>query len=176
MTDQNSGSFNSTSPNSGAKQEVTYCQSMDDTARRLAFLNLTEEEIARFFQISVDTLLAWKTAHPSFGQALNTCELTSDGKVVHSLYQRAVGMVVVDEKTIRNAAGETVVVKLRREIPPDIRAALLWLRTRQPDLWGVQPDNRAQPGPKQRSPADLSDEELKKLCDDIRRGYKQNGH
>jgi hypothetical protein len=30
----------------------------------------------------------------------------------------------------------TVIVRLTREVPPDTRAAILWLRKRQPKLWG----------------------------------------
>jgi hypothetical protein len=68
--------------------------------------------------------------------------------VATKLWQRATGYELQEEKEFElkethydengkklKEEKRTVVVTLTREIPPDSRAAMLWLRKRQPKLW-----------------------------------------
>lgn len=64
----------------------------------------------------------------------------SDFDVEKALYSRAIGLQITKKKTVFvvKADGEEV---LKREesqtedVPPDVKAAVFWLKNRQPDAW-----------------------------------------
>ena len=59
-----------------------------------------------------------------------------DELVERSLYQRAVGYNVNAEKIFYNRrTGEVVRVPYIKHVPPDVTAALSWLRNRDPQNW-----------------------------------------
>ena len=73
-------------------------------------------------------LVSWRASFTRAG-AITQAKVKTDASVAAKLWRRATGYELQEEK-------RTVVVTLTRWIPPDSRAAMLWLRKRQPKLWG----------------------------------------
>ena len=94
-------------------------ESMIETARRLALLGLTDEEIGFVLGVSDRTLRRWKRAHPEFAAALESGKRPADGAVAAALFRRAVGF--------QDHSGRTY--------PPDPVACIFWLKNRAPELW-----------------------------------------
>lgn len=112
-----------------------YDPSMNDQARKLALLGLTDAEIAEFFGVDERTLNNWKTEEPAFFQSLNAGKIQADADVADSLYRRAVGEVVIVERREKNSDGSYETIRLSQQIPADPGAAKLWLTNRQGRLW-----------------------------------------
>lgn len=118
----------------GPGRPSDYDPSMNDAARKLALLGLTDGEIATFFGVCEDTLNAWKHAFPAFSESLNAGKVIADAEVAASLYQRAIGEVTWYERVIRTAQGEET-IKLSKREAADPGAAKLWLTNRQGAKW-----------------------------------------
>lgn len=97
----------------------------------LCLLGLTDEEIARVFDISVATLNNWKKDYPEFLEAMRDGKEKADARVASRLYQRAMGYEHADTdiRVVDKSIVETPIIKI---YPPDTRAAEFWLKNRQP--------------------------------------------
>jgi hypothetical protein len=109
---------------------------MNDQARKLALLGLTDEEMAAFFGVEVRTLYNWYNEAPAFFQAVQEGKIVADANVADSLYKRATGEIVEIEKAYRNkTTGEVEVVKVKQYIPGEPGAAFNWLKNRRSSQW-----------------------------------------
>jgi hypothetical protein len=113
---------------------------MNDAARKLALLGLTDEEMANFFGIHVRTFHRWKEEYPAFCHSLNEGKTIADANVADSLYRRATGEVVFVEKRVRNKDGDYEIVRLSQQVPADPGAAKLWLTNRRGQNWRESKD------------------------------------
>jgi hypothetical protein len=106
-------------------------------ARKLALLGMTDVEIAEQFAIHPDTLLAWKSEHPEFFEALDEGRVKADAEVADSLFNRATGRVKIPAVKIFMPPGATepVYAPYVEHFPPDPQAGRLWLMNRQPGRW-----------------------------------------
>ena len=107
-----------------------------------AQLGATDREVAEFFNVSEQTLNAWKHVHPEFLESLKLGKETADRRVEQSLYRRAVGYSYDAEK-IFPYEGAAVRVPYVEHIPPDTTACIFWLKNRQRDLWRDRVDATA---------------------------------
>jgi hypothetical protein len=139
-----------------SKYDPTYC----DQAEKLCKLGATDEEIADFFSVHVDTIYEWKSVHSEFSEAVKRGKILADAEVAHSFHKRATGYKYDEITYEKIGAGEDLVevgeegmetVKqdlykkkvVTKEVPPDAGAALNWLKNRQKDKWRdkVEVDN-----------------------------------
>lgn len=104
--------------------------------QKLARLGLTDEEMARVFDVSLSTFENWKRDKVEFLDALKSGKDESDANVAERLYQRAMGYshpavkIVADAKT-----GMEHTVNYTEHYPPDTVAAIFWLKNRQRAKW-----------------------------------------
>jgi len=110
-----------------------------EQARKLARLGATDMEIADFFGITDRTLYRWKIEYSAFCQALKVPKKEADERVKRSLYQRAVGYSFTSEKVFQYQ-GKIVRAKTVEHCPPDVAAAFIWLKNRDPENWRDRPD------------------------------------
>lgn len=94
----------------------------------------TDTEVAEYFKLTARTIWNWKYKYPEFFLALEDTKAEIDGNVKHALYQRAVGYKHVEEKVFCSF-GEIITHKTMKVYPPDVGAATLWLKNRQPEKW-----------------------------------------
>lgn len=60
-------------------------------AMKLCELAATDEDLAEFFEVNVDTIYDWKKKHREFSDAIAAAKLNADARVEKALYQRAIG-------------------------------------------------------------------------------------
>ena len=79
----------------------------------------TPGELAGMLNISVSTLNRYRKQHPEFRQLFEEAKAAADDLVEAALLRRATGYENVEGK----------------EVPPDVRAAVFWLKNRRPESW-----------------------------------------
>ena len=131
-------------PIPGPGRDSLYDPAMNDQARKLALLGLTNEEMAEFFGISERTFYRWMAEETAFCQAVNEGKTAADANVADSFYKRATGEHVQVEKVVKRPNGEHEVVKYMTYIPGDSSAALNWLKNRRPASWRDKVDHNHQ--------------------------------
>jgi hypothetical protein len=111
-----------------------YKEEYDGQARKLCLLGATDKEMGDFFEVSEQTINAWKTAHPTFLESIKEGKDRADSNVADRLYQRAMGFEH-DSEEIKVVLNQVERVKTRKIYPPDTIAAIYWLKNRQKDKW-----------------------------------------
>lgn len=109
-----------------------------EQAAKLCKLGLIDKELAKFFEVSEQTLNAWKQKFPEFLEALKGGKSLADAEVASKLFHRATGYEH-PEDDIRTVGGELVITPTIKRYPPDTTAAIFWLKNRQPALWRDKP-------------------------------------
>lgn len=122
-------------------------------AEHYALLGATNDMMAKFFDVAPSTISLWMKIHPAFSEAIKMNRADADGNVVKALYKRAQGYTTKEvsfekigskeEAMEINPAGEIDltdenIFKIKttvKEMPPDVAAAFIWLKNRQPELW-----------------------------------------
>lgn len=121
--------------------------------KKIVLKGFTDEEIADFFNITVQTLNNYKREYPEFFSSLKDWKIEADLKVEKALYKRALGYKY-DEITYEKSKtgglgigitdGEVTDIKnvdtyktkiITKEVPSDVTACIFWLKNRQPDQW-----------------------------------------
>ena len=115
---------------------TSYRDEYAEQARKLCLLSATDEEMAGFFGVSIQTYYDWQKAHPEFLEAITQGKAFADANVADRLYQRAMGYSHAAVKIFLPAGStEPVYAEYIEHYPPDTPAASLWLRNRQPKKW-----------------------------------------
>jgi hypothetical protein len=111
----------------------------DQAYRMCLLLNATDKQLAEVFEVSEVTLNAWKKAHPEFLKSIKEGKLIADSRVAEGLFKRAVGMTLPDVH-IGMHKGRPVVTEIVKHLPPDVKAAQVWLQNRAGKDWNKNPD------------------------------------
>lgn len=105
----------------------------------MALLGASRLKIARFFGVSPSTLDRWADAEPEFREALDAGRRAT-GRVARALLRRATGYRVKGVKPMTVPVGggisEIVDHPVITYYPPDVTAALAWLKRHEPRVWG----------------------------------------
>lgn len=94
-------------------------------------MGATDKVLAEFFEVTESTINEWKLKHKKFSEALKGGKIQADARVAKALFKRALGYRY-QEKTFEDGSLKKVVVK---ELPPDVGAAMSWLKNRQRETW-----------------------------------------
>lgn len=125
---------NSRSVTKGPGRPSDYRPEFTDVAYNLMLLGFTREQLAQAFGVDERTIYRWQESYPEFCQALYKGGAQADAEVARALFDRAKGAVVPDTH-ISLHEGQPVITPLEKHYPPDVGAARLWLKNRQPELW-----------------------------------------
>jgi hypothetical protein len=87
--------------------------------------------MAAAFDICEATFNNWKKDQPTFLESLTRGKEDADAKVARSMYERALGVTIVEEAVTKDGD----IVKLRKQLPSDTAAAKHWLANRQRGRW-----------------------------------------
>ena len=112
------------------KYKKEYCEQ----ARKLCNKGFTDKELASFFDVEESTINNWKLKHPEFLESLKSAKLYSDEAVVNSLYNKAIGYTLDEEREEESEQGFKK-VKTKKQVAGDTTAMIFWLKNRQPDRW-----------------------------------------
>ncbi|MEX3036440.1 terminase [Serratia fonticola] len=113
---------------------TAYKDEYADQARKLCLLGHTDAELAEFFEVSEQTINAWKKAQPAFLESIKKGKAFADSEVASKLFHRATGYEH-PEDDIRSVEGAIVITPTIKRYPPDTAAAIFWLKNRQRDKW-----------------------------------------
>ena len=118
----------------GRGRPTDYRPDYAEQARKLCELGMTDDELAKFFEVTTRTIYRWQAQHDEFCQALKVGKSPADDRVERSLYHKACGYTFDSEKVF-NYQGEIVRAKTVEHVPPDTTAAIFWLKNRRKDEW-----------------------------------------
>ena len=107
---------------------------------KLACMGWTDAQMSDFFEVDERTWNNWKGKHEEFFQSLKGWKASADARVERSLYERATGYSVPEDK-IFNDGGIPLVVPTRKHYPPDTTAMIFWLKNRDPENWRDKVDH-----------------------------------
>src|SRR6185312_16139053 len=111
----------------GRGRPSKYDPSYAEQARKLCAKHAcTELELAEWFEVSLSAIRRWKLEHEAFAEALRLGKEVADSRVEKSLYDRAVGYSYESEKIL---VSDGIVFRepIVEHVPPDVRAASVWL-------------------------------------------------
>jgi hypothetical protein len=129
--------------------EGRYVPDFAEQARVLCETGATDYELSLFFDVTPKTIAFWQVVHPEFRAALKIGKGIPDDRVERSFFNRAVGYTFDTEEVhvVKVRDGEysehveIVRVPVTKHVPPDTRAAAIWLSTRRRDVWGNRDKN-----------------------------------
>lgn len=121
--------------NSGGGRVSGYKNEFARQAGHLCNLGASTNDLAKFFQVSTDTIYRWAVEYKEFAKAVRVGKDLSDERVVMSLYNKALGYEKEIEKEIVTKNGEVKIVKDKIYIPPSDSAITFWLKNRRRHEW-----------------------------------------
>jgi transposase-like protein len=111
-------------------------------------MGATDADLAAFFEVHENTILAWKAAHLAFKDALALGKTQADMHLASKLYNRAEGAQWIEEQAFKvkreifddngkkiATQEEIVTVPVKRGAAPDTTALIFWLKNRDPKRW-----------------------------------------
>lgn len=110
-----------------------------EKAKKILALGATIEELADIFEVNKTTIYEWAYKNTKFSNALKDGRLLSDARVEESLYSRAMGYQLPEDKVFLHE-GSPVVVPTTKHYPPDPTSMIFWLKNRNPDRWREKPE------------------------------------
>jgi hypothetical protein len=134
ITKSNTDLRHNITPHGNSKYQEDYAKQ----AYKLCLLGATDNELANFFDVSEQTINNWKADHPVFFESLKKGKIAADAQVAESLYNRATGYTCKDTH-VSNFQGAITLTELDKHYPPDVVAAIFWLKNRQSDNWRDKP-------------------------------------
>lgn len=111
-----------------------YKPEYDDQVYKLCLLGATDEDLADFFNVAVQTIFNWTEKHGGFLEARKRGKEEADAKVAASLYHRACGYEH-DAVKIMSYEGDSWEHSYTKKYVPDTTAAIFWLCNRQRHKW-----------------------------------------
>lgn len=107
---------------------------------------LTDEQIAKNMEIGYSTLQTWKGKYQDIQDTLKKNKAIVDVEVENALLKRALGYSYTEttsERRLNEDTGEYEMVatkEVTKQITPDTKAQIFWLKNRKPDTWRDKKD------------------------------------
>ena len=155
---------------------TNYKKEYDEQAYKLTLLGAVDTELANFFNVAEATIHNWKNNHPKFLESIRNGKDIANANVATSMYQKAIGYSHPEDKIFNNN-GKPMVVKTTKHYPPDTQAGSLFLRNRTSvaGSLGINwRDKTEQEITENINLADLTEEELDRLIQQLERAHEQS--
>ena len=118
-------------------QPTKFSPTMQKIAAAAYKYGATDAQVAADLGVSERTLNRWRLKHPEYCRAVKDAKVIADEKVERSLYERACGSSIPEDKVFCSN-GEVTIVPGRKHYPPETTACIFWLKNRRPDEWRDQ--------------------------------------
>lgn len=124
-----------------------------EQTKKLYLAGWTDKQVAEFYEVSEQTVTAWKKKDPKFLASIKDWKIEADEKVERSLYERACGFEY-DEVTMEKVKpgglgieikeGEVEQIKhmechkikvVTKKVVQDATSMIFWLKNRLPKRW-----------------------------------------
>lgn len=118
----------------------TYRKELAHQARTLCRFGATDVDLAEAFGVTEVTINRWKKSHPEFREALELGKPEADALVERALFERAIGWSHRAVKIMAVSGGKDAGTTIEEipyieRFPPDVVAAIFWLKNRKPGEW-----------------------------------------
>lgn len=123
-----------------AGRPSNYKAEYTEQAYKLCLLGATDKDLASFFNVSEQTINAWKAKHTEFLESLKRGKMEADAVIASKLFHRAKGYEHPDIVTATFRGAITDIKEVTKHYPPDTTAAIFWLKNRQPEKWRDKTD------------------------------------
>lgn len=100
----------------------------------LARFGATDQEVAETFGVTKALVAQWRRADPRINEVMQLGKEAANARVRDALYHRAIGYTYEVEKVLVTE-GKVVRYTVKEHVPPDVKAAEIWLFNRDPDNW-----------------------------------------
>ena len=121
-------------------QTLRYRREIAELTEILTRLSIAPSDIIRLLGITAERFEQWKNSHPELRKAL--AAPSDEVRAEVALVKRALGFQISEatsEEVVDKKSGEILEVLKRRtvtkEVPPDVRALLFYLKNRWPERW-----------------------------------------
>jgi DNA-binding XRE family transcriptional regulator len=121
--------------NPGGGRPTVYKPEYVELAYNYCLLGATDADLATYFDVTEQTINAWKHDHPDFFLSLKQGKEEADAKVAASLFKKATGYKLKEQHIIHFEGEVTEIVEIDKEYPPDTTSMIFWLKNRQPKFW-----------------------------------------
>jgi hypothetical protein len=123
-----------------AGRPSNYKPEYSEQTYKLCLLGATDKELADFFEVSEQTINAWKQKQPEFLESMKRGKVEADSLVAQSLYKQALGYErdEIELKVVslgNNDGSEVQEVPVKKYYPPIPTSGIFWLKNRQRDKW-----------------------------------------
>lgn len=108
-----------------------------DQALRLCLLNYTNEDLAKFFEVSLPTVNRWIAEVPAFKAAVYAGREEADMEMVSALRRCGLGYTVQLKEEKVTKEGDVVEIQKDLHVPSNFNAIQLWLANRHRDRWKI---------------------------------------
>ena len=116
-----------------------YKPEFNDLVTKFCMLGATNKNLAKFLEVSVQTISYWLAHDQQFLEAIKEGREFADANVAKAMYHKAIGYKH-KEVHVSNYKGEITLTEIEKNYPPDTAAAFIWLKNRNPELWKQQPE------------------------------------
>src|SRR6516165_675532 len=120
--------------NPGGGRRSKFMASYAGIARKACERGMTDQEVADLLGVNPSTLYRWRAQYRQFSRAFRLGKELANNRVERALYERAIGYDYEVEKQIMTRHGPQM-LRWREHLPPDVTAALAYLKNRRPDRW-----------------------------------------
>jgi hypothetical protein len=118
------------------KTNLKYRPEFCDIARELSKNGATDLEMSAHLGIGFSTFYQYCQRFPEFAAAVRVGKEVADDRVESTLYRRATGYMVEEEKAFFDRKTNKIFMAVeKKHIPPEPNCIKLWLSNRRPDLW-----------------------------------------
>lgn len=118
----------------GQGRPTSYRAAYNKQAYLHCLLGATDEDLAKLFSVTEQTINNWKEAHPSFFESIKKGKDIADAKVAQALFARATGYSHPDTH-FSVYEGTVTATPTVKHYQPDTAAAVFWLKNRQKSKW-----------------------------------------
>lgn len=108
-------------------------------AFQMTLIGATDAELAAAFDVSEQTINAWKHQFPKFLESIKSGKTKADAIVAASLFKRANGFTAPDVH-ISTYEGQAIITPIEKYYPPDTTAAIFFLKNRRPAQFRDKPE------------------------------------
>ena len=132
-----------------------YKKEYAELAYNYTILGATDEILAKFFEVSIQTIHNWKHEHEEFLDSLKKGKEIADMTIASRLFERAKGVMIKRQQAFKVKSTEyskdgkklmdyedIKVVDVMQEEPPDTTAIIFWLKNRAPQQWRDKVENK----------------------------------
>jgi hypothetical protein len=106
-------------PSKSRGRPSKFTPAMERQAKLLCELGATDQNLAEFFEVNVDSIYEWKKKYPEFSDAIKQGKDIHDDQIEESMAKAAKGHEGPDGKYY----------------PPNPALAIFWMKNRRPEKW-----------------------------------------